>query len=145
MFRSPESLPQWRRLRRALVLLTGAAILSIPARAAAQSFDHSAFDRLLRTHVTAEGWVDYDAFARSGEFRTYLDALGRAEIASSPPRERLALWINAYNAYTIMLINKHEERASIRNINRARLHQGEGSLVRADRPRRGKDLHAGPN
>ena len=31
--------------------------------------------------------------------------------------EQLAFWINAYNAYTIELVNKHEERASIRNIN----------------------------
>ncbi|MGI0028303.1 MAG: DUF547 domain-containing protein, partial [Nitrososphaera sp.] len=30
----------------------------------------------------------------------------------------LAFWINAYNAYTIQLVNAHGERESIRNINR---------------------------
>ncbi len=32
---------------------------------------------------------------------------------------RLALWINLYNAYTIHLINTHQERRSIRNVNRS--------------------------
>jgi hypothetical protein len=69
-------------------------------------------------HVDARGMVDYDAFARAPEFRRYLDALARVDLAPLPQNERLALWINAYNAYTIELINKHEERRSIRNINR---------------------------
>jgi hypothetical protein len=89
-----------------------------PAEAAAQQVDHSAFDRLLRAHVDEQGMVDYDAFARAPEFRRYLDALSRVDLAPLPQNERLALWINAYNAYTIELINRHEERRSIRNINR---------------------------
>jgi hypothetical protein len=32
--------------------------------------------------------------------------------------ERLAFWINVYNAYTIQLINSRGERGSIRNINK---------------------------
>jgi hypothetical protein len=35
-----------------------------------------------------------------------------------PRTEQLALWINAYNAYTIQLINLKGERESIRNINK---------------------------
>jgi hypothetical protein len=35
----------------------------------AAPLDHSAFDALLREHVSEAGLVDYDAFARSGEFR----------------------------------------------------------------------------
>ena len=38
--------------------------------------------------------------------------------ASWPRDERLAFWINAYNAYTIALMNQHHERKSIRNINK---------------------------
>lgn len=82
------------------------------------AFDHSAFDDLLATHVDAHGVVDYDAFARSADFRGYLDQLARADLAPLSESERLALWINAYNAYTIELINQHGERESIRNINR---------------------------
>ncbi len=98
--------------------LLALSILSAPEGAAAQSIDHSAFDRLLRAHVTARGLVDYDAFARSPEFRGYLEALERVDADRLPAEARLALWINAYNAYTIELVNRHGERRSIRNINR---------------------------
>jgi hypothetical protein len=82
----------------------------------ATPLDHSRFDALLREHVTAAGRVDYDAFARSGEFRTYLEGLGRASLEGQGESERLAFWINAYNAWTIEQVNRHGERESIRNI-----------------------------
>jgi hypothetical protein len=108
----------WRRpARRIIGPLAGVFLLhALPA--GAQAFDHSAFDRLLRLHVSADGLVDYDAFDRSPEFRAYKSALAGADVAALPPAERLALWINAYNAWTIDLINRHGERRSIRNINR---------------------------
>jgi hypothetical protein len=81
-------------------------------------FDHSLFDDLLRSHVSPRGLVDYDAFSESAEFQQYLDLLGKARLESLDEADRLALWINAYNAYTIQLINKHGERKSIRNINK---------------------------
>lgn len=83
--------------------------------ASGTAFDHSAFDQLLCAHV-AGGLVDYDAFARSGEFRAYLDRLAGAEPELLPQNERLAFWINVYNAYTIEQVNAHHERESIRNI-----------------------------
>jgi hypothetical protein len=82
-----------------------------------RTVDHAAFDRLLRAHVR-DGLVDYDAFARSTEFRDYLARLAAADPATLGRDEQLALWINAYNAYTIQLIVKHGERVSIRNINK---------------------------
>jgi hypothetical protein len=105
--------------------LAGAAALAVasavtpPGAAGAQSgtFDHSAFDRLLRAHVR-DGLVDYDAFARAPEFRAYLDRLAAANPDALGRDEQLAFWIDAYNAYTIQLINKHGERRSIRNINK---------------------------
>lgn len=87
-----------------------------PAAADAATFDHSALDALLRRHV-AGGLVDYDAFRKDPTFPAYLDALSRADLTPLPEPERLAFWINAYNAYTIELINRHGERDSIRNIN----------------------------
>jgi hypothetical protein len=81
------------------------------------SFDHAVFDRLLKAHV-AEGKVDYDAFARAPEFSRYLDQLARAQPETLTDTERLAFWINVYNAYTIQLVNAHGERDSIRNINK---------------------------
>lgn len=95
------------------VLLLGAP----PAGAQAAAFDHGAFDALLRAHVR-DGRVDYDAFARATTFRAYLRSLERADLAALPEPERLAFWINAYNAYTIQLIVAHGERESIRNVNK---------------------------
>jgi hypothetical protein len=94
-------------------------VLPLAAQAAqAAAFDHAAFDRLLQAHVR-DGLVDYDAFARSAEFREYLARLAATDPATLGRAEQVAFWINAYNAYTIQLINKHGERRSIRNINKS--------------------------
>jgi hypothetical protein len=104
-----------RLLRTALVT---ALLVTAPTPLAAQAtFDHGAFDALLRAHV-ADGLVDYDAFATAPEFPRYLARLAAFDPATLPRAEQLAFWINAYNAYTIQLINKHGERTSIRNINK---------------------------
>lgn len=88
-----------------------------PASVARVTIDHSAFDALLRAHV-ANGLVDYDAFRGAAAFGQYLTSLERASLSGADDDERLAFWINVYNAYTIQLIVKHNERESIRNIDR---------------------------
>jgi hypothetical protein len=101
------------------LLLSGLASLPAPAQgqgAAAPSL-HTPFTSLLAVHVRNDR-VDYDAFARAPEFQSYLNALAAARLDSMSRDEVLAFWINAYNAYTIQLINRHEERESIRNINK---------------------------
>ena len=65
-----------------------------------------------------DGLVDYDAFRDAAAFRRYLTSLERASLAGADDEERLAFWINVYNAYTIQLIVSHGERESIRHINR---------------------------
>jgi len=107
----------------ALVLL-----LAMSQAAWGASFDHSAFDALLRQHVV-NGMVDYDAFAAAPSFPHYLDALSKADPAALDDQERLAYWINVYNAYTLRLITEHQERQSIRNINRTLGFAGKGPWV----------------
>ena len=46
----------------------------------AQTFDHSAFDALLRANVV-DGMVDYDAFKKAPSFPVYLDSLSKADVA----------------------------------------------------------------
>ena len=96
------------------------ALMTAPSRliAQAKTFDHSALDALLRAHVV-DGLVDYDAFASSAEFPRYLSRLAAFDPAALARDEQLAFWIDAYNAYTIQLINTHHERESIRNINKS--------------------------
>ena len=103
-------------MRRATGVLLFASLL-IPAAARGQAFDHGAFDALLRLHV-ADGMVDYDAFGKAPEFGKYLDQLAGFDPAQLSRDDQLAFWINAYNAYTIRLIVQHEERKTIRNINK---------------------------
>ncbi|MGI8510336.1 MAG: DUF547 domain-containing protein [Gemmatimonadaceae bacterium] len=102
-----------------LVTLTvGSSSLSAQATMISQpSFDHSLFDSLLHRYV-ANGMVDYDRFKHTPQFSAYLHRLARFDPSTLPETERLAFWINAYNAYTIELINEHDERASVRDINK---------------------------
>lgn len=85
---------------------------------AQSSVDHRAFDALLRAHVV-NGAVDYDAFKAAPTFTAYLSALNAVNPASLSAQERLAYWINVYNAFTIKLIVDKGERQSIRNVNKS--------------------------
>ena len=98
--------------------VTAAAMFANVHALDAQTVDHSAFDRLLHAHVR-NGLVDYDAFKSNPAFAGYLKLLASTTPATLPRSEQLALWINAYNAYTIQLINAKGERESIRNVNKS--------------------------
>lgn len=102
-----------------LLLRTQTLAGPAPTRASAAEADasiHAPFTALLKENVRND-LVDYDAFAKSQEFQQYLSNLDAARLEPMSKDERLAFWINAYNAYTIQLINQHKERESIRNIN----------------------------
>ena len=96
-----------------IALGLASSLLALPV--SAQTFNHSRFDELLKKHVV-KGMVDYEEFSRSESFKEYLQSLQHADVSKLGEKERPAFWINAYNAYTIALINKYEERASIKNI-----------------------------
>src|SRR5438045_1083126 len=69
---------------------------------------HAPFSALLREYLRHD-LVDYDAFAKSTEFQKYLRSLDEARPESMSKADQLAFWLNVYNAYTIELINKHNE------------------------------------
>jgi len=102
------------RYRRTLAILLALPLMQLPA----QTVDHGAYDRLLKAHVV-NGLVDYDAFRDDAAFTGYLRLLAATTPSTLPRNEQLAFWINAYNAYTIDLINRKKERQSIRNINKS--------------------------
>ena len=83
-----------------------------------QVFDHSGFNALLQKNVSPLGKVNYQAFKKDRTvLRMYLFALGKY-----PPnkmwnkQEKLAYWINAYNAMTIDLIIRNQPLNSIKDI-----------------------------
>ncbi|SMD35269.1 Protein of unknown function, DUF547 [Reichenbachiella faecimaris] len=79
---------------------------------------HEAFDMLLKKHVDTNGGVNYKAF-KSDEtpLNDYL-----VEMMIDPPtrdwsdHEKLAYWINVYNALTIQLVLKYYPIESIKDI-----------------------------
>ena len=79
---------------------------------------HKSFDELLQKYVDESGMVDYKGFeADRSKLKSYLKIL-----ETNPPKDswtddqKLAYWINAYNAYTIELILTHYPVKSIKEI-----------------------------
>ena len=121
MLISNAPIARWRAIRVAVLCTLVAGTVAATASTAVQAqptVDHQRFDALLRQHVV-NGFVDYAAFARAPEFGQYLASLDRVRPELLDDDERLAFWINAYNAFTIQLIVVHHESESIRNINKS--------------------------
>lgn len=73
----------------------------------AQAIDHIQWDSLLKAHVNNEGWVSYEGFVKdSVRLNAYLELLSNHHPNPSTwtREERMAYWINAYNAFTVKLI-----------------------------------------
>lgn len=90
------------------------------AQVEGDSFDHSLFDTVLRDHVQTGGWVDYQALRKAPEdLDSYIASLGGVKFAALSRDQKLALLINAYNAFTLRLILDHLPLDSIRDIPKA--------------------------
>jgi hypothetical protein len=77
------------------------------------------WDQLVKQHVTEEGYVDYAGFkADADALQQYLDLLSSHHPNENnwSREERLAYWINAYNAFTVKLIVDHYPVESIKDI-----------------------------
>ena len=81
---------------------------------------HRTWDELLRRYVDADGLVDYSGWKQSSEdmrrLDEYLAALSRVdEVRDATAEQRLAFWINAYNAVTVRGILREYPTTSIQN------------------------------
>jgi len=81
---------------------------------------HAAWSAILGRRV-ADGRVDYAGLARDGQreldaYLTMLSGACAADYERWTKDERLAFWINVYNAFTVRLILDHYPIASIRKI-----------------------------
>lgn len=100
-------------------MLTVLVLLAMPAIADDGGFDHShaMFDTVLDGLVSNRG-VDYTALAgRRDALNAYTSELAAADLSGFTASEALALWINAYNANTLVLILDNPSVASIRDLN----------------------------
>ena len=81
--------------------------------------EHIIWDSLLHEHVASDGLVDYKGFIRdSVRFDKYLTLLQNNHPNKKywSREERMAYWINAYNAFTVKMIVDHYPTKSIKDI-----------------------------
>ncbi len=83
-----------------------------------EAFNHNLWNDLLQKHVSNQGNVNYKGFKEDRtQLKAYLD-----ELASNLPKEswtkddKMAYWINVYNAYTVKLILDNYPTTSIKDI-----------------------------
>ena len=103
----------------------GCAKLPVPPGdgvVAETAFSHDAWQRFLAHHVDGDGRIDYRAAAADrADLDAYLAALAAASPDSAPGRfpteaERLAYWINAYNAGIVHGVLAYYPIASVRDV-----------------------------
>lgn len=92
--------------------------INIDGSKSSRPVDNSLFTNLLQQYVSKEGFVNYKGFIKdSNQLNNYL-----AQLSNNPPQknwsnnDKIAFWINAYNAYTIKLIINHYPIKSIKDI-----------------------------
>ncbi|ULC60146.1 DUF547 domain-containing protein [Flaviramulus sp. BrNp1-15] len=79
---------------------------------------HSQWNNLLKSHVSENGNVNYSGFKNNwSTLRNYLESLNKKLPDENwNKNEKLAYWINTYNAMTIDLILRHYPVNSIKDI-----------------------------
>jgi hypothetical protein len=79
---------------------------------------HGEWDALVKKHVAQDGMVDYAGFVKDKKaLQHYVDYLSTHQpTAKWSKNEKLAYWINAYNAFTVKLIVDHYPIKSIKDI-----------------------------
>lgn len=81
------------------------------------AFSHDRFDKVLQAYVDAKGRVNYKALKKNPkDLEAYLDQLARTAPEDLPRQERLAFWINAYNALIIKGVIDHYPTRSVRKV-----------------------------
>ena len=131
----PNTSPHKRRSARAVfaaAICIGIAACAGPARGepagdaaggdvcALFDHQHTAWNTILARYVR-EGVVDYADLKRSGlpsldGYLRSLESVCRGHYDAWTREQKLAFWINAYNAYTVKLILNHYPLKSIRSI-----------------------------
>lgn len=80
---------------------------------------HKIWDNLLKKHVKSNGLVNYKGFVKdSTQLNRYLNLLAAHHPNKQhwSKKQRIAYWINAYNAFTIQLVIRHYPIESIKDI-----------------------------
>ncbi len=101
-----------------MLALFSTSCLPLKFKGKGQPIKHEAWTKLVKQHINEQGLVDYKGFIKDkAELQSYLDYLS----ANAPgeqwtKEEKIAYWLNAYNAFTIKLIIDHYPVKSIKDL-----------------------------
>ncbi|MFT4879940.1 MAG: hypothetical protein ACI80P_000910 [Flavobacteriales bacterium] len=102
---------------RMLTLLIGLVCFTFSLSADPGDQATELWDQLLRSHVDAQGNVDYYAFKSDPKFDECLAAFqDQHPDASWKKSEKMSFWINVYNAFTVKLIVNNYPLKSITDL-----------------------------
>lgn len=91
------------------------ALFVVGLSPAAHAFDHGPWQKALDAHLDGASDVDYAAAGDDAGLEAYVAALATAP-APTERSEKLAFWMNAYNALTVDLIADEWPLGSIRDL-----------------------------
>ncbi len=94
-------------MNKLFVLIIPLLFIITCSNAQSNKFDHSIFDALLKNYVDESGMVNYPAFVNNQKFATYLKAIENADLSKLTNEDKLAFYINAYNATVIKNVLDH--------------------------------------
>ncbi len=105
--------------KRSVLCLMGFFFLVSSFLTPATAIDHGKYEEILNEYVEG-GYFDYQSFVESRSDRqklwTYLHSLSQVSPDSLERKERLAYWIDLYNASTIHLIEENYPVRSIKDL-----------------------------
>ena len=89
-----------------------------PTSSTGRTLDHAAWDALLKKYVDDQGLVNYKGLQQdSASLNSYLKTLGdNLPAKQAPADEKLAYWLNAYNAFTVQRIIRAYPVKSIKDL-----------------------------
>jgi hypothetical protein len=91
--------------RLTIAIAFGLALLCISSSLASDNLkpDNSLYTQVLKAYVN-KGAVNYKGIKGDSRFAEYMSMLQNVDTALTNPHERLAFWINMYNAWTIKIV-----------------------------------------
>ncbi|MCX6140846.1 MAG: DUF547 domain-containing protein [Candidatus Kapabacteria bacterium] len=98
-----------------LLVYLSALLIVVPTMASLSQVDHKPFTDVLTSHVH-DGRVDYASLRKDGRFIPYVNSLSRIKASTLTGNERLAFWINVYNANTLKMVCDNFPLRSIRDL-----------------------------
>jgi hypothetical protein len=94
-------------MKKLFVLIIPLLFIITCSNAQSNKFDHSIFDALLKNYVDESGMVNYDGFKNNKQFEEYLNSIESTDVSKLSREDKLAFYINAYNAAVIKNVVDH--------------------------------------